>query len=152
LFGAAAPVAPGFGKPAAGGGLFGSAPPVAPVPSINTAGPPAVGGGLFGAAPAAAAAAAAAAPAPSFGGSPKPATPAAASASAEAAAAPVALASGVVPSGPFKGQERAAALQSLNIAFARDLSRFVDEAAPDSVDLSSCMRQYLGLSAEIKGC
>ena len=64
----------------------------------------------------------------------------------------VVLASGVVPSGPFRGQDRAVALQSLNIAFKRDLTRFVDEAAPDSVDLSSCMREYLGLAAEVKGC
>ena len=64
----------------------------------------------------------------------------------------MALAPGVVPSGPFRGQDRAAALQALNTAFTRDLTRFVEEAAPDSVDLSICMRQYLGLSAEIKGC
>ena len=63
----------------------------------------------------------------------------------------VVIASGPVQSGPFRGLERAAALQSLNTAFARDVARFVEEASPDSVDLSSCMRQYLGLSAEIKG-
>ena len=65
----------------------------------------------------------------------------------------VILAPGVVPSGPFKGLSRPAALHSLNISFKRDISRFIREAAdPDTVDLTSCMREYLGLVAEIKGC
>jgi hypothetical protein len=63
----------------------------------------------------------------------------------------VVLAPSVVPSGPFKDLSRAAALHSLNISFKRDISRFMHEAAdPDTVDLSSCMREYLGLVAEIK--
>jgi hypothetical protein len=61
------------------------------------------------------------------------------------------LAPGLVSSGPFRGHTRPAALVQLNKAFHRDVARFVEEAAPDSVDLSSCMREYLGLAAEIKG-
>ena len=63
----------------------------------------------------------------------------------------VQLADGPVPSGPFRGQDRAAALHSLNTCFASDLKDFIEAAKPDSVDLSSCMRQYLGLAAEVKG-
>lgn len=61
------------------------------------------------------------------------------------------LAPGDVPSGPFRGMPRAAAMASLNAAFVRDLDKFVQEAKPNTVDLSSCMRQYLGLAAEIRG-
>lgn len=59
---------------------------------------------------------------------------------------------GAVPSGPFKGMERAAAMQLLNESFTRDLALFVADAAPGSVDLSSCMQQYLSLASEINRC
>ena len=100
---------------------------------------PAAGGGLFGA------------PVPAPSPAP-PAPPAPAPPPPTRQGETVALAAGVVASGPFRGQDRAAALQSLNTAFIRDLACFVDEAAPDPPNLSSCMREYLGLAAEIRGC
>lgn len=78
--------------------------------------------------------------------------PAAAAPTAAPAAGEVRLAAGVVPSGPFKGMDRAAALRSLNVAFQRDLARFVEEAAPASINLSSCMQEYVEVAAVIKGC
>lgn len=158
----------GASLPAAGG-MFGASPP-SPAPAspasglFGSAAPSA--GGIFGAAKPAAAAPAGAglfgnhrpAAAPAFGKSPA-AAPAPAPAPAPAAAAPAPapapatmLAPGLVSSGPFRGHTRPAALVQLNKAFRRDVARFVEEAAAtDSVDLSSCMREYLGLAAEIKG-
>lgn len=60
------------------------------------------------------------------------------------------LSSGLVPTGFYKGCDRAAALLSLNTAFQRDLARFIAAAAPDPVDCSSCMQQYMDLVAEIR--
>lgn len=78
--------------------------------------------------------------------------PAAAAPTAAPAAGEVRRATGVVPSGPFKGMGRAAAMHSLNVAFQRDLVRFVEEAAPASVNLSSCMQEYVEVAAIINGC
>jgi hypothetical protein len=69
---------------------------------------------------------------------------------------------GPVRSGPFTGHNRGAAMQSLNMAFARDVAGFVasaKDAAPTqhldagdeaSVDLSSVMVEYLNMVATIK--
>jgi hypothetical protein len=61
----------------------------------------------------------------------------------------VILAAGHVPSGPFHGQRRGAALKMLALLFVKQIKQFVEAAKPDTVDLSSCMRQYLGYAAEI---
>ena len=60
-----------------------------------------------------------------------------------------AQADGPVPSGPFRGKSRAAAVLALNERFAKDMQIFVGEE--QAVNLASCMREYLGLLAEIKG-
>ena len=54
-----------------------------------------------------------------------------------------------VPSGPFRGKSRAAAVLALNERFAKDMQTFVGEE--QAINLGSCMREYLGLLAEIKG-
>ena len=65
---------------------------------------------------------------------------------------PTGFARGLVASGPFIGQQIPAALLSLNNAFAAEMTTFIaEDAAGNGVDLSSCMREYLGLLAEIKG-
>eukprot|EP00039_Didymoeca_costata_P015909 m.276638 g.276638 ORF g.276638 m.276638 type:complete len:186 (-) comp16303_c0_seq2:150-707(-) len=92
---------------------------------------------------------------PKAGTSAKPsaataATPGESKASNEQKFSPI-LAEGDVPSGPFRGMPRDAALDALNKAFIRDIKKFTEEVKPNSVDLSSCMRQYLGMAAEIKG-
>ena len=61
------------------------------------------------------------------------------------------LAAGLVESGRFRGLQRSVAIVSLNDTFASTMTKYIAEEAA-GVDLSTCMREYLGLLAEIKGC
>ena len=61
------------------------------------------------------------------------------------------LAPGLVATGFYKGRDRGAALNALNVAFQHDLSQYIEDAAPDAVDLTGCFEQYSDLLAEIKG-
>ena len=70
---------------------------------------------------------------------------------ASAAVRPSVTAARPVPSGPFAGMDRNAAVEALNLAFHRDMKEFTDAALPATVDLSSCVRQYMALLSEITG-
>jgi len=61
------------------------------------------------------------------------------------------LAPGLVATGFYKGRDRGAALNALNVAFQHDLSQYIEDASPDAVDLTGCFEQYSDLLAEIKG-